>query len=411
MSILSIKRLVSLPVELEVSTLYITKNQANATLVDLTFVGDDISDIRTTLGQNDITSAVDAAIAALTAEQIPDLPGTKIITDLTVNTSGNAATADALKIGATINGVLFKGNAPITIPTVDTETPRVAVSEVGVSVAPLVDGMVPKQYIPASFDNIDSYATREEFPEEGRSDVIYIAQDTNFMYRWADSVTGYVQISSGGGVVDQANRLTVPREIAVEGDATGSVEFDGSENVSIPLTLASVGTAGEQSMIVSTDAKGRVISSRAALAGDIPDLPGSKIVTDINVNTSGNANTASKLAEPIMLTLEGDATGSVEFDGSTDITMTVTVASQGTTGATGTFTKVQVENGIVKTGETLTAADIPDLPGTKIISDLTVNTSGNAATADHAQTADTASSATTAGSADVARSLEIVAEW
>lgn len=300
MSILSIKRVVSLPGVLEKSSLYITKNPTNTQLVDLTFVGDDLTDVRTILGQADVDSAVNTAIANLTAEQIPNLPGTKIISDLTVNTSGNAATADhagtadSLKIGATINGVLFKGDAPIVVPAVDTETPRVAVSEVGVSVAPLVDGSIPKQYIPASFDNIDTYTTRDDFPAEGHEDAIYIAKDTNFMYRYVDAETGYIQISSGGGVVDQANRLTVARDIALTGDATGTVSFDGSKNVSLPLTLASVGTAGEQSMIVTTDAKGRVVSSRAAVAGDIPDLPGTKIISDLSVNTSGNAATATQ---------------------------------------------------------------------------------------------------------------------
>lgn len=115
----TIKRLATLPAVLEVSTMYVTKNATNTQLVDLTFVGNVNTDVRKVLGQADVQSAIDTAIANLTADQIPNLPGTKIISDITVNTSGNAATADVAKRlapGATINGVNFTGAAPIVVP-------------------------------------------------------------------------------------------------------------------------------------------------------------------------------------------------------------------------------------------------------------------------------------------------------
>jgi hypothetical protein len=85
-----------------------------------------------------------------------------------------------------------------------------------------------------------------------------------------------------------ADQLSTARLISITGDATWEVSFDGSGNVTGALTLASVGTAGEQGGIVTTDAQGRVISSRALLVSDLPDLPGSKITSDISVNTTGN---------------------------------------------------------------------------------------------------------------------------
>lgn len=403
----SIKRLATLPAVLEASTMYVTKNATNPQLVDLTFVGNVNTDVRKALGQADVQSAVDAAIANLTADQIPDLPGSKITSDLTVNTSGNAATADVAKKlapGATINGVNFTGEAPIVVPAEDTATPRVKVSDIGTTVPPLVDGKVPTEYLPLSLDNIDSFPTKDDFPATGREDVIYVAKDTNFMYRWDG--TDYVQVGGGGGVSDTANKLTQARQIAITGDGTGSTMFDGSKNVDIAMTLKDVGTAGKQKPVVTTDAQGRVLSSVDLAEADIPNLPGTKITTDITVNTSGNAATATKLATAQTVELTGDVTGSATWDGSGPLTIETTVAGgTGTTGYTGDSIKTTYENGLAKSTAPLTAADIPDLPGTKITSDLTVNTSGNAATATRALNADNADRATTADS------LTIVAEW
>lgn len=89
----TIKRLATLPAVLEVSTMYVTKNATNTQLVDLTFVGNVNTDVRKVLGQADVQSAIDTAIANLTADQIPNLPGSKITSTLSVDTTGNAATA------------------------------------------------------------------------------------------------------------------------------------------------------------------------------------------------------------------------------------------------------------------------------------------------------------------------------
>ena len=57
----------------------------------------------------------------------------------------------------------------------------------------------------------------------------------------------------------KADKLTNARTIGFSGDATGSGQFDGSGNITIPLTLKNVGTAGVYS-VVETDAQGRVVS-------------------------------------------------------------------------------------------------------------------------------------------------------
>lgn len=282
MAILNIKRLNALPGVLEASTMYIVKNAENTNLVDLTFVGTSTTDVRHVFGAADTKTAIDAAIAGLTAEQIPDLPGSKITSAVAEATHAvSADTAAKLAPGATINGVAFTGEAPITISAEDTVTPRVPQSALGVTVATLVDGKVPVSQLPTGLDNIETYPTATDFPEVGAPDTIYIAEDNNQMYRYAGAEVGYIMIPSGASMADEAYKLAVARQISVSGDATGTTTFDGSANADIVLTLADVGTAGEQAPVVTTDAKGRVVSSRALVEGDIPDLPGSKIISAV----------------------------------------------------------------------------------------------------------------------------------
>lgn len=225
---------------------------------------------------------------ALVAGDIPDLPGSKIISDISVNTTGNAATAttalhadaaDKLVTPRKINGINFDGTADITINAVDS-TPRIAVSEKGVAngVATLdANGLVPSSQLPSYVDDVVEAADLASLPATGESGKIYVTLDNGYVYRWTG--TQYIQIPGGVQLADAALKLYTPREIALSGDATGSVMFDGSANVTIATTLKDVGTSGEQGPVVTTDAKGRVISSRALVAADIPTLDFNKVTS------------------------------------------------------------------------------------------------------------------------------------
>jgi len=78
-----------------------------------------------------------------------------------------------------------------------------------------------------------------------------------------------LQAASSGANTDitsitgSAATLTTSRSIAASGDATWTVNFNGSANVTAALTLASVGSAGTYGS-VTTDAKGRVTSGSVA---------------------------------------------------------------------------------------------------------------------------------------------------
>lgn len=82
------------------------------------------------------------------------------------------------------------------------------------------------------------------------------------------------------GNASTASALETARTIALTGDVTGSVSFDGSGNVSISTTIA-----------------------------------------------GGTAATADALTTARTIALSGDVTGTVDFDGSEDVTITTTVAA------------------------------------------------------------------------------------
>jgi hypothetical protein len=88
-------------------------------------------------------------------------------------------------------------------------------------------------------------------------------------------------ITSSGSITGSAATLTTGRTITLTGDvAYTSDSFNGSANVTGTATLASVGTAGTYTKVI-TDAKGRVTSGTTLADTDIPGLDASKITSGV----------------------------------------------------------------------------------------------------------------------------------
>ena len=96
-----------------------------------------------------------------------------------------------------------------------------------------------------------------------------------------DSGTGdvTVNVDLSSITVSSADKLTTARTISATGDASWSVTFDGSANVSSSLTLANSGATVGTYPKVTVDAKGRVTSGSSLSASDIPSLDASKITS------------------------------------------------------------------------------------------------------------------------------------
>lgn len=103
-----------------------------------------------------------------------------------------------------------------------------------------------------------------------------VAIDTNKLYFTKEDQTGAI-LNPDGGTADSAAKLTVARAITLSGAVTGTVDFDGTADVTIDTVLKSVGTAGTYYK-VTTDEKGRVTSGVTELTvEDLPEIPVAKI--------------------------------------------------------------------------------------------------------------------------------------
>ena len=101
-----------------------------------------------------------------------------------------------------------------------------------------------------------------------------IALDTQELY--VGDSEGNVKMVKGGasGAVETADKLTVPRNISITGDGTGSTSFDGSADASIALSLANSGVTAGTYTKVTVDAKGRVTTGTNVAIADVTGLSG-----------------------------------------------------------------------------------------------------------------------------------------
>ena len=166
------------------------------------------------------------------------------------------------------------------------------------------NGKVPTSQLPSYVDDVLEYDRYSEFPSTGEGGKIYVNLSDGKTYRWGG--TTYVEISASlalgetsgtayygekgkaneenisklskqlettnsdilnitngttpvgkATTAESANKLSKGQTINVYGDATGTVSFDGSEDVGLTLTLAnSLVTPGTYS-VLTVDAKGR----------------------------------------------------------------------------------------------------------------------------------------------------------
>lgn len=126
-------------------------------------------------------------------------------------------------------------------------------------------GLIPASQLPSYVDDVLEFANLDAFPVTGESGKIYVSLANNLTYRW--SGTAYVKITSGEvssvagrtgavvltktdvglGNVDNtadsaknvlsATKWNTARTLTFTGGATGSGTIDGSQNVSILLSV------------------------------------------------------------------------------------------------------------------------------------------------------------------------------
>lgn len=201
-----------------------------------------------------------------------------------------------------------KGNVEISPANIGlgnvTNHAQVKRTEMGVAngVATLgADGKVPSGQLPSYVDDVLEYENKASFPSAGETGKIYVSKDTNLTYRWSGSA--YVEISAS-------------------------------------LAL------GETSSTAYAGDKGKALATRLTAVEDKATTNATNIssvgtrVTNIEKGTKA-AGKATKLATARKISIAGDATGSADFDGSADKTISLTLANSGV--AAGTYSAVAVD--------------------------------------------------------------------
>lgn len=147
-----------------------------------------------------------------------------------------------------------------------------------------------------------------------------------------DLTTMSLKIGDGGtpggvalSLVASAVKLATPRSINLTGDATASVTFDGSSNVSAPITLADTGVGGGTYTRVTVNSKGLVT------AGQTSPLP------------IANGGTGSNTATAALTALGAAATVSPTFTG-TPAAPTAAVGTNTTQLATTALVQAEIAN-------------------------------------------------------------------
>lgn len=102
---------------------------------------------------------------------------------------------------------------------------------------------IPAIHLPSYVDDLEEYDDLASFPATGEGDKIYIAKDTNKIYRWSGS--GYVEISSSlalGETSSTAYRGDRGKTAYDHSQASGNPHGTTfSQIVSIPTTISGYG--------------------------------------------------------------------------------------------------------------------------------------------------------------------------
>ena len=196
--------------------------------------------------------------------------------------------------------------------------------------------MIPTSQLPSYVDDIveaASLTALDALPaNEKVAGKIYVALDTNKTYRWSGSTFVYITSGAVDSVAGKTGIVTLVK--ADVGLANVDNTADANKNVlsatklttARTITLSGV-TATPQSFDVS-----------ANISIPITSVPAGIVTGVLNNSTTGSSAT---LTTPRSIGATGDATWTVTFDGSANVSSVLTLANTGVT--VGTYDKVTVD--------------------------------------------------------------------
>lgn len=235
------------------------------------------------------------------------------------------------KVNVNDKGIITSATNPTTLTGFGI-TDGVKTSDIGVSVAPLVGGLIPSVNLPSYVDDVLEFVSLTDFPTQGEAGKIYIAIDTNLSYRWATSV--YVQISSAAGVVSVA-----ALNITTNGNDVSSTVANSTTAPVITLNLPTA-NATSRGALSATDWSTFNGKQAALVSGTtIKTINGSSILG------SGDIEVASSYTLP---PATPTTLGGVKVDGTTitiDGSGKITAVGGGTGGTPSAFSTFSMVDG------------------------------------------------------------------
>lgn len=281
------------------------------------------------------------------------LAGNATTATTATTTTGNSGTATKLATARTIGltgdvsgSGTFDGSANLTITAVIADDSHAHVignvdglqaaldaklddSQAGAvnGIAQLdANGLVPTSQLPSYVDDVIESATFATLPVTGEAGKIYVDLATNVTYRW--SGTAYVEIS---------------KSLAIGTTAGTAYAGDAGATLSSTVSAHSANTSNPHS----------VTKAQVGLGS-----------ADNTSDATKNVLSATKLKTARTITLGGDLSGSVSFDGSANVTITAAVADDSHNhtlanidGITATTTELNVLDGITATTAELNYTD------------------------------------------------------
>jgi hypothetical protein len=112
-------------------------------------------------------------------------------------------------------------------------------------------GKVPSSQLPGFVDDVEEYSNLLSFPEEGSAGKLYVAQDTNKVYRWSGTV--YIEIAASPGSTDSV------------AEGTTNLYFTAARAKTAAVVNS---TAGSE-----TDQAASVDAMKSYVAGEISAIP------------------------------------------------------------------------------------------------------------------------------------------
>ena len=275
---------------------------------------------------------------------------------LQTTVSGNAGSATKLQTARTISlsgavtgSTTFDGSANKTITTTLSNIDASKITSGTIDIARLPAAALERCVVVAD----DTARFKLTSSDVQLGDTVKVT-DTNKMYMVIntselDNANGYTEFSAGHAATADsattASRLTTARTI-------NGTSFNGTANI----TTANWGTARNIG-IVNSDGTGTAVTTSVNGSGNV----NLKLPATIKASLTGNAATASTLATARTIGLSGVTATAQSFNGSKNITIPITA-----------------------------------VPASLLTGTASINTTGNAATADRADTATTATTATNA---------------